>query len=425
MTSAQSLSRSRETTRISLIGTTVVIALSSVIFVALHWRGVPLSPDGWSYWQAAVSLANGSGYRDFSGNPLTAWPPLYSLYLSLWVRLLGATGIALVVANGVLIVCQSVLWFHTVRTIWSAEPGDRRPSVTLVVALYVALYVPLTLQAAHAANLGLLCASLMILATWKTSNQSGKPNDWRWLATCIVAAILALLAHNVNLALVTGCATALLITRHSSTRDFASAAGMLIVPIAAWLVVRWYLGQLGSHPVGIGIANFTAMQYALQVAFVVGNLIVPSSFGAPYLVSGLLLVWCCWSVSASANDQPAAAVRFVASVVLISSGLMLLLFSLTSVADPIGQRFVGWIPILIVPLVFIRAARLPTIFFLITVALIVTPNIHRFVIFSAVHADQRPQQQIGVLFPIGALISPNYTSGRPLQSERGLLIAPP
>ena len=413
------------TVRSNLLGTTLVFALSTVVFVALHWRGIPLSPDGWAYWQAAVSLANGSGYRDFSGAPLTAWPPLYSLYLSLWVRLLGATGVALIAANGLLVILQSIVWLLAIRRIWCVERERRYMHAALGIAAYIALYVPLTFQAAHSANLGLLCAGVMILATWMTSQSLNKQNQYCWLAISIAAATLSLLSHNVNLALVAGCASALLITRRNSPRDLAVAAGLLIVPIAVWLVVRWYLGQLGSHAVGISIANFSAMQYAVQIAFVVGNLMVPSAFGLPFLVSSGLLAWCFWALLGAAKYQQSPAVRFTAGLVLISSGLTVLLFSLTSVTDPIGQRFVGWIPILIVPAILIRATRLGVAVFLIATACSLTPNIHRFVIFSAIHADLQPQREIGVLFPIEALISPNYTSGGPVQTDRGLLIAPP
>ena len=410
--------------RSNALGTAVVVALSTAVFVALHWRGIPLSPDGWAYWQAAVSLANGSGYRDFSGAPLTAWPPLYSFYLSLWVRVFGATGFALVIANGVLIVGQSVLWLHTVCRIWSVEPKDLSPYAVLAVALFIALYVPLTLQAAHSANLGFLCVSLMILATWEKSRSISMQSQLRWFTISIVAATLSLLAHNVNLALVAGCTAALLIIRPKTARDFAFAGGLLIVPTAAWLAMRWYLGQLGSHPMGIGIANFSSVQYATQIAFVVGNLMVPSAFRAPFVVSLGLLTWCFWALFAPAKPQHSAAIRFTAGLLLISSAFTLLLFTLTSVADPIGQRFIGWIPILIVPAILIRAARIKAVVLLIATAFVLAPNVHRLVIFSAVHANQLPRQEIGVLFPIGALISPSYTSGPPVQTDRGLLIAP-
>lgn len=403
----------------------LALVLSGSTFAALHWRGIPLSPDGWAYWQAAFSLANGAGYRDFSGSLLTAWPPLYPIYLSLWVRVLGATGLALIAANGLLVILQSIVWLLATRRIWYVEREHRYMHAALGIAAYIALYVPLTFQAAHSANLGLLCAAVMILATWMTSQSLNKQNQYYWLAISITAATLSLLSHNVNLALVAGCASALLITRRNALRDLAVAAGLLIVPIAVWLAVRWYLGQLGSHPVGIGIANFSAMQYVEQMAFVVGNLMVPSAFGLPFLASSGLLAWCVWALLAPTKYQCSPAVRFTAALVLISCGSTLFLFSFTSVTDPIGARFVGWVPVIIVPALFIYASRQSFAALIVVAAISLAPNIHRIAVFAAIHAVPHPTSEIGVLFPIGALISPKYIHGPPVQTNQGLLVAPP
>jgi len=414
------------TFRSSLLGISVVIALSTAVFAALHWRGIPLSPDGWAYWQAAVSLANGSGYRDFSGAALTAWPPLYSFYLSVWVRLLGATGLALVVANGVLIVGQSVLWFYIVCHIWHVESRERRSQVTLAVALYISIYVPLTLQAAHAANLGFLSVALMLLATWRVSQSSSRSRVWQWSLLAAAGATLALLAHNVNVALVIGCAAALLLIRHRSRSDLVAAASLVFIPVTIWLTVRWQLSQLGSHAVGIGIAAFSPLQYLHQMLLVVGNLIVPNPFGAAVVMGIALFVVCAllvWSPEHAAQHRDSR--RFIAGFVLFGCIMIWVLFNVTLVTDPIGARFVGWVPILVVPAIMIYAARMNLTVFLVVSALVLAPNLHRIVTFTRIHADLRPTNKIGVLFPVGALISPDFISGTPVQTDQGLLIAPP
>ena len=167
----------------------LVLVASCATFSALHWRGIPLAPDGWAYWQAAVSIANGSGYRFFSGDPVTAWPPLYSAYLSLWVRLLGSTGIALVLANAALISLQSLAWFHTIRSILIGNRPLHRELALFAVAIYIALYIPLTFQAAHAANLGFLCTALMMLTVWRASQTRTHSYWWIYIFVAIVAAL--------------------------------------------------------------------------------------------------------------------------------------------------------------------------------------------------------------------------------------------
>ena len=42
--------------------------------------------DGWSYWEGASALSAGKGYVDLFGRPILAFPPLFSLYLSLFAR---------------------------------------------------------------------------------------------------------------------------------------------------------------------------------------------------------------------------------------------------------------------------------------------------------------------------------------------------
>ena len=98
-----------------------VIALSALAL--LNCRGIDLTPDGWAYWQGAVSLVEGKGYRYFSGNPIVAWPPLYSLYLAAWILVTGPTGLGLVIGNAFLISIQAWLWCYVLLTIW-CDTGD-------------------------------------------------------------------------------------------------------------------------------------------------------------------------------------------------------------------------------------------------------------------------------------------------------------
>ncbi len=403
----------------------LVVAVSCATFAALHWRGIPLSPDSWAYWQAAVSIANGSGYRFLSGDPVTAWPPLYSAYLSLWVRALGANGVALVLANAALISLQSLAWFHTVRSIWIGNRSVYRPTALFAVALYIGLYVPLTLQAAHAANLGFLCTAVMMLYVWRANQTS---TDFRWWI-CIAAATfsgaLSLLSHNANLAFVVGCPMALLLLRHSSWRDLLGVASLVVLPTLIWLIVRWQLGQLGSHPVGLSVASYGWWQYLSQAVIVVGNLIVPSIFGAAIFMGILAFAWCGLAVVSQSKSCGTDSEKFVAATVLFTCVALVSLFSLSSVTDPIGSRFVGWIPVLIVPVALFRAARRSAVALLVVAAIAMAPNFHRFATFAKIHAEQGLDAKSGPLFPLGAVISPNYLSGPPVKTEQGLLIAPP
>lgn len=403
----------------------LVVVTSCATFSALHWRGIPLSPDSWAYWQAAVSIANGSGYRFFSGDPVTAWPPLYSAYLSIWVRLLGPTGVALVLANAALVSLQSLAWFHTIRSIWIGNRTLNRELALFVVAIYIALYIPLTFQAAHAANLGFLCTALMMLTVWRASQTRTDSRWWIYIAAAIAAGTLAVLSHNANLAFVVGIPMALLLLRHSALRDILGVASLVVLPTLIWLAVRLQLGQSDSHTVGLSVASFGLLQYLRQTVNGVGNLIVPSLFGAATLIGVLIFSWCAWIVVSASKSWTADNEKFIAACVLFTCAALVCLFSLSSVTDPIGSRFVGWVPALIVPVAFFRAASRSALALLVVASIAFVPNFHRLATFSKIHADQSPNADSGPLFPLRALISPNYLSGKPLQTDNGLLIAPP
>jgi hypothetical protein len=81
--------------------------LASLIYGLQHRTGIELNADGWAYWQGAQSIADGLGYRYFSGDPIDAWPPLYSLYLSTWIKLCGPEASVLILANIALVFTQA------------------------------------------------------------------------------------------------------------------------------------------------------------------------------------------------------------------------------------------------------------------------------------------------------------------------------
>src|SRR5262249_25609696 len=91
------------------------IALAS--YVLLHWKGMALDPDSWAAWQAAMWLVAGKVYPYFSGTPFLSWPPVYALYLALWIAVMAPPVWTLLISTAVLVLLQSVLWVHFARTL--------------------------------------------------------------------------------------------------------------------------------------------------------------------------------------------------------------------------------------------------------------------------------------------------------------------
>jgi hypothetical protein len=87
--------------------------LAAFIYGLQHRTGIEINADGWAYWQGGQSIAEGLGYRNFSGDPIVAWPPLYSLYLSAWIKLCGSGAVVLGFANFLLIFMQGRSFIYT------------------------------------------------------------------------------------------------------------------------------------------------------------------------------------------------------------------------------------------------------------------------------------------------------------------------
>ena len=84
------------TTRLAIAAS---VACGLLVIVATR-RAPHLSPDSMTYLSAAEHLRSGFALSDFTGEPLTVFPPLYPLILApggtslLWVRLVGAVSVA-------------------------------------------------------------------------------------------------------------------------------------------------------------------------------------------------------------------------------------------------------------------------------------------------------------------------------------------
>ena len=91
-----SVTDDRSVTRLAIAAS---VACGLLVVVATR-RAPHLSPDSMTYLSAAAHLRSGLALSDFTGEPLTVFPPLYPLMLApggtslLWVRIVGALSVA-------------------------------------------------------------------------------------------------------------------------------------------------------------------------------------------------------------------------------------------------------------------------------------------------------------------------------------------
>lgn len=78
--------------RFAVTNATCCAGLAMLIATAMLSIGITLGPDGWAYWEGSVSIIRGSGYSYFGGQTIVAFPPLFSMALSLAQSAFGVSG---------------------------------------------------------------------------------------------------------------------------------------------------------------------------------------------------------------------------------------------------------------------------------------------------------------------------------------------
>jgi hypothetical protein len=396
-----------------------VIALIS--FALLNSRGIDLTPDGWAYWQGAVSLVEGKGYRYFSGHPIVAWPPLYSLYLAAWILVTGPTGLGLVIGNALLIFIQAWLWCYVLLTIW-CDTGEKAGLLPrLVVAVYVGLFTASTQQGVLADVLKYTLAPLLLLATWKMRRTDASVSSVQGTALAAVAGSLTLLAHSDGVALVG--ASAVLIGTTRVPRRRRDAAIVAIVSLLVWTIVRRVMDQSGSHAIGVGVGHYGPGTYLLQLVRAAGSLLAADQHGLSFLAASAGLVLTSVMLRRQVGNQ---ALRFGVLFVGLSAAFTYALFNVVWVSDPIGERFLLFLPIILVPFWVLASARGPVAGFVACSLLILLPVLcwTGAGIWIRNTATLEDLGFPGGFAPRSARVSSLYPQGSPRETGRGLLLAP-
>jgi len=423
------------------------IALTSLVallsYGLLHQRGIRLDSDGWAAWQGAVSLFAGKGYVYFSGHPIVAWPPLYSVYLCLWTFVLGATGWSLLVANAVLVALQGCLWMWLGLAI-ARDSGQKPVGRHLyLLAIYVGVFVALNGQQVFAHNLVYALLPIFVYATWRfLSATAGAAKAWT-LALAIASGTALLLAHNASVAFVGSAAILMAARRPASWRSVGEAILALGAPLAGWFAVRLVLGQTRSHHIGLRAGQRNAFDYAVQLLDGLGQLFVPPRLGAPFVAILLFMTIIFWLVRSKASSG----LRFGAIFALLSTAIVFVLFNVTWLATPLtSARQTMFVVLILAPLVYLTvSASKPRV-----AAVALTAVLAVQLYWIALYALGRAQVPTGYWVPLNealrqagsshkfgpaefpndsvvpadAYITLAYPVGPPIVTSKGLLIAP-
>ena len=333
------------------------LALAATGLVAASLRhGMPMSLDGWFYWQGSVSLLEGLGFRAFDGEPIRAWPPLYSSTLAATQAVSGVSARGLALSTALVTGSAVLIWAGLIR--WYAGRRGDRSRVVLAVA-WVAVLLVLNARELRAEN---LARALLPLLIWATLRGGGAATRRERFASAFAAALtlLALLAtRNPALALAPGVAAVFLLGSAAGRAERAVAAAIAVaIPVAGWLALRAALGQEASHDAGLGAARHGPLAYLWQLLRGVDRATSFDFVGLPLLIAlGLALLRSDARGPGEGDGREGALLLVLVGIALAA---LLALFSLTHVADRLRGRFVVWVPLTIGALGIVDSRRLLT-----------------------------------------------------------------
>jgi hypothetical protein len=311
-----------------------------------------LDQDGWAYWQGAVSLTEGKGYTYFSGHPIVAWPPLYSLYLAAWTSILGPYADTLIIANGFLIIIQAYFWFQLCLFLTSDLNITHSYFPTLFSTLYIGAFISLNQSPVEAHILLYTLLPIFLLIVWLSIHQTNRA-VWRSYTVASCLAAVCMLTHNSSVVFVAAASIMIiLLGRNSIYGRIGGGALISVFSFAVWATVRQYLGQSGSHSPG---GYFSINQYAMQASEGIGELIVPKILALPCVLLFLsVAIYICLY-------RRRGGLIFALLFSIFSLIMLIVVFSVVYLhAQTLDGRFVWFIPLLIVPLLLLESARLRT-----------------------------------------------------------------
>jgi len=333
---------------LGLVGVSVIGALTTFRMLSV---GVTLSPDGWAFWEGSVSIINGDGYRYFGGQPIVAFPPLFSLYLGAVQWLFGVSGHSLRVSLVLLAAATIFIWGYLLCLLATGDHSRRFVAwigAACIGAFVGAYYTSLVSETLFLPLLG----SLLILEIIPRGQAATARRDRLFVAAIAAVTTLLLLTRNASLAFLPAIACLTALRFRVAAALFVSASSL-----GVWSLVRVVLDQSRSHAPSLG-GRHSFGAYLSQLATDVSYRFSPLRMNA-----GFVLVLCILAVSASyafghgSRAGSASRIRHLLGFLVIGTIGLLALFNLTWVNDPLSGRFIWYLPLLLVVVLAAVAAH--------------------------------------------------------------------
>ena len=333
----------------------------------------------------------------------------------------GPVGWSLIAANAVLISAQAFCWYQLTR-LTARDSGLRLDTLTsMTLSAFLALYLNSIQWQVFGHNLVYVLLPLFLTAIWKCVVPNKSPRTWRQLAAAIGFGAALMLTHNSCVAFV-GAAALMVAVRQSSLRIGVLYALLLVtIPSAIWTLVRNALDQAGSHPIGLG--NGSTHSWSMwSSGSGSGELLVPDRYLAPLFVVLLFAL----ATGLLSGQKKASALRFGTAFVAASLAILLAIFNLTWVANELTDRFLLYVPLLMLLPLFVLARDIAPRAAMAAAVLLIIPQAYWVTNWGTRQIRETLAQQgfpDSFVMP-NVYLSRSYLAGPPVTTERGILISP-
>ena len=339
----------------------IVLLMWGLVILAVSTRlGVGTSPDSAVYIGAADNLLKGKGLTVPFGSqldsPMTQFPPLYSLLLSLF-GLLGLPVLAAArLVNAILLVINSLLVYFALRTLTGKKA--LAPLVGSMLLIVSPSYLLIHQMAwSEPFFLALLLAALLVTVRYLQDGQT------RFLAAAAGLAGLAALTRLVGVAYIGAIAIAIVLLGPGSMQrriGHSILFGMFaVLPLVLWLVRNQLLAgtavtrSLAFHPVG--------KEQGLQLLSTLsGWLLLPASLPTTVKAAMILLlvvgiVTLLWTARSQVTSRWKATLLFplLALGIVVYSLFLMASISFLDANTPLDERIL--IPVYVQGLIIATA----------------------------------------------------------------------
>lgn len=333
------------------------VSVPAALIGAMMLRGgILATADSWALWEGSVSLLEQGRYTYFGGEPISAFPPLYSALLALWQSAFGVSGRSLILLHAVLLFLNSLLWSAFGMRVLSK--CARLPWLPAAGAAFAVAFILSTQIFLLASSLQLvfLAAAANVLAAHGVIPAAHPLRQGALLGLCTG---LALLAHNSSMAFVAGAIAVLISdTRIRFSKRVLPSLVILSIAVLPWLLVRTGFGQLDSHVLGTGAGRYHPQDYLAHIAHGTGTFFVPEAAEAlrPLFlpVLALLLTAAAYAMRARRAPSPSGigsrpAFSGLAIFAFTSLAMLFAMFNVVWISDKMDGRFLWCFPLLLAP----------------------------------------------------------------------------